>query len=388
MRGVVLFASLLLVSHATIYFKETFDSGADRWVQSKSKSDYGALKLTQGKYKGDQGYQTSQDARFYAATAKLDNVFNNEGKKLVFSFSVTHEQNIDCGGGYLKVLPSVDQEKFNGDSTYYIMFGPDICGHTKKIHLIFHYKGANLLWKKEPRAESDEKTHFYTLILNPDNTYEVHVDGEKKESGNLVDDWDFLKPKVIDDPTDKKPSDWVDEAEIDDASDVKPEDWDKEPEQVKDPEAKKPDDWDEEEDGEWEAPTIPNPKFKGAWKAKRIPNPAYKGVWKPKQVPNPEYVEDANLYHFADSAAIGIDLWQVKSGSIFDNILVSDDVADATALFKDYKNELDQENKNRSDEEEKKKKEDAKKAEEEKKDDKDDKDDEDDDDDDDKKEDL
>jgi len=357
-------------------------------VKSAVKSDYGDMKVSSGKHKADPGLQTSQDARFYEYSAKMDSVFDNKGKTLVFSFSVTHEQNIDCGGGYLKVMPATDGKKFNGDSKYYIMFGPDICGHTKKIHLIFHYNGQNLLWKKEPRAESDEKTHFYTLILNPDNTYEVHVDGEKKESGNLVDDWDFLKPKVIDDPTDKKPSDWVDEAEIDDASDVKPEDWDKEPEQVKDPEAKKPDDWDEEEDGEWEAPTIPNPKFKGAWKAKRIPNPAYKGVWKPKQVPNPEYVEDANLYHFADSAAIGIDLWQVKSGSIFDNILVSDDVADATALFKDYKNELDQENKNRSDEEEKKKKEDAKKAEEEKKDDKDDKDDEDDDDDDDKKEDL
>jgi calreticulin len=386
MRGVVLLASLLLVSNATIYFKETFDSGAERWTQSKAKSDLGELKLTNGKHKGDQGLQTSQDARFYASTAKFDTAFNNEGKKLVFSFSVTHEQNIDCGGGYLKILPAVDADKFNGDSKYYIMFGPDICGNTKKIHLIFHYKGANLLWKKEPRCESDEKTHFYTLILNPDNTYEVQVDGEKKESGNLVDDWDFLKPKVIDDALDKKPADWVDEAEIDDASDVKPEDWDKEPEQIKDPEAKRPEDWDEEEDGEWEAPTISNPKFKGAWKAKRIPNPAYKGVWKPKQIPNPDYVEDANLYRFTDSAAVGIDIWQVKSGSIFDNIIVTDDVADAQAVFTAYKPKLDQEAKNKSDEEEKaRKQEESKKKEEDKKD--DDKD-EDDDDDDDKKEDL
>jgi len=35
---------------------------------------------------------------------------------------------------------------------------------------------------------------------------------------------------------------------------------DDEPDFVPDPEASKPDDWDEEEDGEWEAPTIPNPK--------------------------------------------------------------------------------------------------------------------------------
>lgn len=29
-----------------------------------------------------------------------------------------------------------------------------------------------------------------------------------------------------------------------------------------------PEDWDEEEDGEWTAPTIPNPEYKGPWKAK------------------------------------------------------------------------------------------------------------------------
>ena len=29
-----------------------------------------------------------------------------------------------------------------------------------------------------------------------------------------------------------------------------------------------PEDWDEEEDGEWMAPTIPNPEYKGPWKPK------------------------------------------------------------------------------------------------------------------------
>ena len=29
-----------------------------------------------------------------------------------------------------------------------------------------------------------------------------------------------------------------------------------------------PEDWDDEEDGEWTAPTIPNPEYKGPWKQK------------------------------------------------------------------------------------------------------------------------
>ena len=45
--------------------------------------------------------------------------------------------------------------------------------------------------------QDDELTHLYTLILNPDNTYEVQIDGEKVESGELEADWDFLPPKTI-----------------------------------------------------------------------------------------------------------------------------------------------------------------------------------------------
>ena len=49
------------------------------------------------------GIQTSQDARFYAVSAKLDKSFSNKGKPLVLQFTVKHEQSIDCGGGYIKV---------------------------------------------------------------------------------------------------------------------------------------------------------------------------------------------------------------------------------------------------------------------------------------------
>lgn len=47
--------------------------------------------------------QTSQDAKFYARTAKFEEKFDNEGKTFVVQFSVKHEQKIDCGGGYVKV---------------------------------------------------------------------------------------------------------------------------------------------------------------------------------------------------------------------------------------------------------------------------------------------
>lgn len=71
--------------------------------------------------------------------------------------------------------------------------------------------------------QDDELTHLYTLILNPDQTYEVKIDNEKVESGSLEEDWDFLPPKKIKDPEAKKPEDWDDRPKIDDADDTKPE---------------------------------------------------------------------------------------------------------------------------------------------------------------------
>lgn len=131
-----------------------------------------------------------------------------------------------------------------------------------QTHVIFTYEGKNLLTKKNIRCETDKLGHRYTLVVRPDNTYEVQIDGAKVESGNLADDWDFLKPKMIKDPEAKKPSDWVDEAQIPDPEDKKPEGYDDIPAKIPDPAAKKPEDWDEEEDGTWEAPQIDNPAYK------------------------------------------------------------------------------------------------------------------------------
>lgn len=72
-------------------------------------------------------------------------------------------------------------------------------------------------------VQDDEFTHLYTLIVRPDNTYEVKIDNSNVQSGSLEDDWDFLPPKNIPDPDAKKPEDWDDKPKIDDPEDEKPE---------------------------------------------------------------------------------------------------------------------------------------------------------------------
>nr|ASC62375.1 calreticulin [Mizuhopecten yessoensis] len=370
----------VVYSDPTIVFKEEFmdgDAWTDRWVTSKHKSDMGKFELSAGAFYGDaekdKGIKTSQDAHFYGSSAKFNEPFDNEDKTLVVQFTVKHEQNIDCGGGYVKLFPSnLDQADMNGDSPYAIMFGPDICGPgTKKVHVIFNYKGKNHLIKKDIRCKDDVFTHLYTLIVKPDNTYEVKIDNEKVESGTLEEDWDFLPAKKIKDPEAKKPDDWDEREKIDDPEDSKSEDWDK-PEHIPDPDAKKPDDWDDEMDGEWEPPMIDNPEYKGEWKPKQIDNPDYKGKWVHPEIDNPEYSADEKLFRHSDIGVIGFDLWQVKFGTIFDNILIPDDVDFAEQEGKDkwgktkdpekkMKDAADEEDRKKREEEEKLRKEEEEK---------------------------
>jgi len=338
---VVALAAVASVS-GKFFFKEDFnDKGWEkRWTVSsdwKPKGEMGEWKWTAGEHAGDatdKGIQTSEDARHYGISAKLDESFTNTNKELVLQFSVKMENTIDCGGAYIKLMHGdVDQTKFGGDTPYQIMFGPDICGSSnRKTHAIFHYppKNDNLLIKEELKVESDQLTHLYTLIVKPDNTYEVLIDLESVRTGSLEESWNFLLPLQIRDPAVSKPTDWVDAKKIPDPEDTKPAGYDDVPAEIPDPEATKPEDWDNEEDGDWEPPLVDNPAFKGAWKAKMIENPAYTGEWTHPMIANPDYAEDKNLHvRCNDCTHVGFELWQVKSGTVFDDIILTDSLEEA-----------------------------------------------------------
>jgi len=261
-------------------------------------------------------------------------------------FSVKHEEQefSFCGGGYIKLLGSdFDQTAFGGDTPYKIMFGPDICGYdVARIHLIFTWQGKNLLRNPDIGLEYDDKnafTHLYTLVLKPDNTYVVYFDLKEKASGSLHDHWDFPN-RTHDDPSDKRPEDWVDTQKIDDPAAKRPDDWVEE-QRVRDPTAERPSEWDEDEDGLWEAPMIDNPKYKGAWFAPQVDNPRYKGEWRARQPENPEFVEE--VYPFDDIGAVGFELWTVNKGSIFDNILICDSFEHAKTVGENLKKIFDKE---------------------------------------------
>jgi len=333
----------LSLASAKIYFAETFDDEGwtKLWVNSKwkeSEGTAGTFQLATGKYGSDQGVQTAEDSKFFGMSAAFDS-FSNEGKDLIIQYQAKYEKDVECGGGYVKVGPKMDdQTKFGDPTVYNVMFGPDKCGYTKRTHLIFQYKGKNILKKTdlEYKQEGEGTSHLYRLVLKPDNTVLVEIDQEKIYEGNLKEDWEVLAPKTINDPNDKQPSDWVTDSMMDDPTDKKPDDWVEEA-RMTDPDASKPSDWDDDEDGEWEAPTKDNPEYKGAWSVKRISNPAYKGFWEAAKIDNPEFVDDDSVYKYADFGFIGFDLWQVKGGTIFDNVIITDDVSEADGFAAKWK---------------------------------------------------
>ncbi|CAJ0751435.1 4330_t:CDS:10, partial [Entrophospora sp. SA101] len=319
--------------------------------------------------KNDLGLVVKSAAAHHAISALLDQPLDNTGKDLVVQYEVKLQNGLECGGAYLKLLTlsekGIQAEEFSDKTPYTIMFGPDRCGGTNKVHFIFRHKNPLTGEYEEkhmtsaPSAKITKLSTLYTLITT--------------KTGNLLKDFEpaVNPPQEIDDSNDKKPDDWIDDPKIDDPDAKKPDDWDEdapyeiddedavkpegwldnEPLTIPDPEAKKPDDWDDDEDGDWVAPTITNPKceeapgcgewvrpkkknpdYKGKWFPPRIDNPAYKGPWAPRKIPNPDYFEDLTPSNFEKIAAVGFELWTMQNNILFDNIYIGHSIEDAEKL--------------------------------------------------------
>lgn len=269
----------------------------DNWVTSnairgESEAYTGIWELEsalENSVKGDKGLVVKSAAHHSAISAMLQEPLDPKGKPLVIQYDVKFQKGLECGGAYLKLLkydPAFKSSLFDNKTPFTIMFGPDKCGDTNKVILILFYTKVHFIfnhknpvtgvyeekhYKSAPHIIADGNTNLYTLIVYPDNKFEILINQKVERRGDLLKD--FLPPvnppELIDDPSDFKPEDWVNEAQIPDPLAVKPEDWDEdapfripdmsivkpenwlddESEFIPDPNAVKPEDWDDEEDG-------------------------------------------------------------------------------------------------------------------------------------------
>ncbi|KAF4594729.1 calreticulin [Ophiocordyceps camponoti-floridani] len=381
-------------------FLEQFTDGWDkRWKPSHAKKDMkdaakdgeewayvGEWAVEEPtKYKGmegDRGLVVKNPAAHHAISAKFPSKIDNKGKTLVVQYEVKLQNGLECGGAYMKLLrdnKALHQDEFSNTTPYVVMFGPDKCGHTNKVHFIINHKNPKTGEYEEkhlsspPTAKIVKTTELYTLIVHPNNSYAIKQNREEVKSGSLFEDFvpEINPPAEIDDPKDTKPDDWVDKARIPDPDAKKPQDWDedapyeivdeeatmpedwleKEPATIPDPEAQKPEDWNDDDDGDWEAPSVPNPKcadasgcgpwtkpmkknpaYKGKWTAPFIDNPEYKGPWAPRKIKNPDYFEDKTPANLEPMGAIGFEIWTMQSDILFDNIYIGHSIEDADKL--------------------------------------------------------
>ncbi|XP_066583292.1 calnexin-like [Prorops nasuta] len=376
------------------YLTEDFDNEErfkNNWILSEAKKE--GIDADIAKYDGvwaveppklhaqagDLGLVLKSKARHAAISTLLTKPIFFEDDPIVIQYEVNFQEGQECGGAYLKLL-TLDQEdlkKFHDKTPYTIMFGPDKCGNDHHLHFIFRHKNPlngtieeKHAKKPKERLEDffkDKQPHLYTLILRPDNTFEIKVDNKIVNSGSLLDDFTPpVNPSLeIEDPHDVMPEDWDDREKIPDPLAVKPDDWDEdapaqiideddkmpdgwlehEPPMIPNPESIKPDDWDVEMDGEWEPPSTPNPvcadapgcgpyqqkmkknpKYKGKWLPPLVNNPNYKGKWKPKLIHNPNYFNDEHPFRMMPIYAIGFELWSMSPDIQFDNIIITNNV--------------------------------------------------------------
>lgn len=365
---------------------QTSEHVQNHWTHSSKSEFSGRFAVGTGgsnpSLDAENGLFVPREAQRYAIFGSLASPFDFKTQKsFIVQYEVRLHEALQCGGAYIKLASKQGDEwqpeDVTNETPYTVMFGPDKCGGTNKVHFIWkfqnpvtkEYKEHHLASPPTPVGTSDKMSHIYTLVIRADNTFEVFIDQDSKKKGSLLTDFEppLVPAKQIDDPEDSKPEDWVDEEKIPEPDAVKPDDWDEdaprriidaeatmpegweedEPQMVADPDASEPEDWDEEDDGEWEAPVVDNPKCSvgcGEWEPPMIDNPDYKGKWYPPMIDNPDYIgefvpkqidnpeyfdEDSPFQKLNSVAGVVIDIWTMQKGIEYDNIYVgnSEDAA-------------------------------------------------------------
>ncbi|OHS94976.1 Calnexin like protein [Tritrichomonas foetus] len=365
------------------FFFESFqnESFKERWQNTNFFNYTGVFEhrnssQPQG-YKNEYMLYSKNPSSYYGYSTLFDKPLNLLNKTLVIQYETRFDHKMTCSGAYVKLFQKDNFHPSNltNETNYLIMFGPDLCFMDSKVQFIFKHKN----WKsgkyeekrliKNPPVSVDKYNHLFTLISRPDNSFEIFVDGNSVKSGSLLEDFDtpVKSKKMIPDPNDKVPDDWTDQEYIPDPFAKKPSNWDDsqpkyiqdpsrldppegwlvdEPLIIPDPEAKKPEDWDDDLNGEWEPPSIrnpkcapdisigcgpydppliKNPKYRGKWTPPLIENPKFIGHWKPRKIPNPYYIDDQNPHNFEDIIGVGFELFLNDPDIGFENLYIGTD---------------------------------------------------------------
>ena len=122
------------------FFEPFLPSWESTWKVSKDADFTGVWKLEPYAMGGDdQGLVVSSPARKHAVSTLFSTPFDPKSKGLVIQYELQLKNTLQCGGAYLKLLTAskeLSADGFKADTPYTIMFGPDKCGETNRVHFI------------------------------------------------------------------------------------------------------------------------------------------------------------------------------------------------------------------------------------------------------------
>jgi calnexin len=160
-------------------------------------------------------------AAHHAISTLFPEPIDPKGKPLVVQYEVKLQKGLECGGAYIKLLTEGEggeglrageeytdkvshvltaiqamRAQLTEQTPFTIMFGPDKCGATNKVHFIFRHQNPKTgEWeekhlKNPPNPKITKTTALYTLIVNPDQTFEILINDESARKGSLLEDFD------------------------------------------------------------------------------------------------------------------------------------------------------------------------------------------------------
>lgn len=323
-----------------------------------------------------------------------DPIVSNGTKDIVLQYEVKLPADLQCGGGYIKLITfddtSYDKEtyvdKFDDEKTHIVVFGPDKCMSNSRMHYFIlandPKKNEKLMRncnKDMAIGDRDDESNLYTLVIKPNGSFKIKINGVMAETGTVYDfEPPIYPPEKIIDPNAVDPNKDYKNF-IQDETAQKPDDWDESlPKMVPDPNDTKPSDWNDNEEpyieaegeekenhrklwdelllgpyvplkvpnpkcidlkcGVWSPKIIPNPDYRGPWSPPIIPNPVPPVNWEPPLIDNPEYTGKIEPLALGTINGVLIDIWTTNSEIEYDNIYIghSEDEADyiASLTFK------------------------------------------------------
>lgn len=178
----------------------------DRWVESDAHKEDGTKGLwgwDAGRvyvdFEEEMGIKTMTNNGKYQISADIGQTISNEGKMLIISYCLKMDQDPDCGGGYIKLFPEgLDQKMMSENSTFYLMFGPDVFLHYKHdVQLFYNYEGTVYENRRPLKMADGPCYNMYTLIIYPNSTYEVRINNELYRAGPFCEDFNMIPRRKV-----------------------------------------------------------------------------------------------------------------------------------------------------------------------------------------------